>query len=312
MSFGVCDRFSKKIAVVGGGFVGTTFAYAAMIKNIASEILIYDLNTKKAEGEVLDLAHGLPFVETGAIKVAYTYEELRGVDVVVVTAGANQLPGETRPDLVKRNSTIMQDIIRQLDEVVPDAVLLIVSNPVDALTTLATRMSKRPKEKIIGSGTVLDTARLHYLMASYCQVSPHSVSGYILGEHGDTEFAAWSTVQVGGNPIALCHVPREVQQDIELQTRNVAYEIIKRKKATYYGIGLALCEIVESIVLHQRMILPVSCVGHPMAGNIALGLPCIVGQQGIEGYVELVLEEDEKILLEKSKKAVELCLAEVL
>lgn len=305
---------SKKIAIIGSGFVGTSFAYAAMIRNIATEIILYDRNFEKAEGEAMDLDHGLAFVETGGVRAARGYDDLAEADIIVITAGLNQKPGQTRLDLIAENAKIMKEIITELDRAVPEAILLIVSNPVDILTSIAARLSKRPKEKIIGSGTVLDTARLHYLLGKESGVSPHSVGGYILGEHGDSEFVAWSTVDVGGNDSEHMNISPVRRLELERETRDAAYEIIKRKSATYFGIGLALCEIVESIVYDQRMVLSVSVPMHPMVkkDGVALGLPTIIGCSGAEGYVILDLTEEESVLLEKSVATIDQYLRQVL
>lgn len=275
--------------------MGTSFAYAAMIKNIASEILLYDLSFDRAEGEAMDLDHGLMFVETGGVRAVTHMEELSVADIIVITAGVNQQPGESRLDLVKKNAAIMKELIVQLDKCAPESILIVVSNPVDILTTIAKKLSKRHSSKILGSGTVLDTARFRYLLSEQLHVSSHAISGYVIGEHGDSEILAWSTVDVGGSPIEKFSLSRETKEGIEHAVRSAAYEIIKRKRATYYGIGLALCEIVESIVYQQNMILPVSTFLPATLGlgDVALSLPAVVGGEGVREIIELPLTPEE-------------------
>lgn len=309
-----CQRFTKKIGIIGSGFVGTSFAYAAMIKNLASEILLYDVNFDKAEGEAMDLDHGLMFVETGGVKAVKSYEELQDADIIVITAGANQKPGETRMDLVEKNAAIMKEIIAELDKHASHAILIVVSNPVDILTNIAVKLSNRPSCKILGSGTVLDTSRFRYLLSEKFHVSSHSIGGYILGEHGDSEIAAWSTVNIGGKGINGWNITDEEKKNLEDQVRCAAYEIIKRKNATYYGIGLALCEIIESINYQQNMILPVSSLLPESLGfgSVCMSLPAVVSMNGIEKIIDLPLIETEREALKNTAQMLKSILEKVL
>lgn len=253
----------QKAAVIGCGFVGSTIAYTLMQKGLFSEMVLLDANKAKAEGEAMDISHGLPFTHAMDI-YAGEYEDIADASVVIITAGANQKPGETRLDLVQKNAAIMRSIIKEIKRVNCEGILLIVSNPVDILTEVALRESGFPKERVIGSGTVLDTARLKYIISEKLDVDSRNVHAFIVGEHGDSELAAWSCANIYGiklQDFAKMRGYEHFAQDMEevyKGVRDSAYEIIERKGATYYGIGMAAEKIVEAIVRNSHTVAPIS------------------------------------------------------
>lgn len=295
-----------KIVVVGAGQVGATFAFNLMITGLANEIVIIDRNRELAEGHVLDMNHGIQFVPPARI-VAGDYGDCADADVVVVTAGAAQKPGETRLELTQRNTDIFRSIIPAIAAHQP-RVLLIVSNPVDILTYVATRLSGYPETRVIGSGTVLDSARFRYLLGEHCRVDPRNVHGYIIGEHGDSEVPVWSRVTIGGilfqDYCGLCarQCPADLRQEIFEKVKKAAYEVIARKGATYYAIGLSLVRIVGSILRNERSVLPVSVLmkGYLGIRDVCLSLPSIVGSSGVEKTLEVPLEKNEEEQFKKS------------
>jgi len=296
-----------KIAMIGVGAVGASAAYALMISGLAAEIVLIDVNEAKAEGEAMDLMHGSPFVRPVTVR-AGTYADCAGAQIVVITAGSAQRPGETRLDLVKRNADIFGQMIPQIVSAAPDAILLIVSNPVDILTYVSLKLSGLPVNRVIGSGTVLDTARFRALMGHRLNVDPRSVHGYVIGEHGDSEVVVWSRATVAGLPVEdFCHqrgiaYNAMLRDDIGMQVRRAAYEIIARKGATYYAIGLGIRHVVESILRDQNTILTVSALMTGQFGikDICLSLPSIVDHGGVEGVLLPDLSPDELISLQRS------------
>jgi L-lactate dehydrogenase len=302
------QRTPTKIAIVGGaGAVGASAAYALMMSGLASEIVLVDVNQRRAEGEAMDLMQGSPFVQPVTVR-AGTYDDCRNAQIVVITAGAAQKPGETRLDLVKKNSGIFQDMIPQIALAAPEAILLIVSNPVDVLTYAALKYSGFPAGRVVGSGTVLDTARLRALIGQRLEVDPRSVHGYVIGEHGDSEVVVWSRTMVAGMPIhdfceqrhSTCDA--DMQEDIANQVRRAAYEIIERKGATYYAIGLGVRHVVEAMLRDQNTILTVSTqmTGQFGISDICLSLPSIVDHGGVEGVLMPGLSDDELAALRRS------------
>ncbi len=298
---------SRKIAIVGCGFVGAASAFALMESGLFSEMVLIDSDMSKAEGEALDISHGLPFAKPMQI-YAGDYDDVADASLIIVTAGAGQKPGETRLDLVKKNVEIFKSIIPQIAEKNKDAIMLIVANPVDILTYTAAKLSGYPENRVFGSGTVLDTARLKYLLGEHLNVDSRSVHAFIIGEHGDSEIVAWSSANVSGIPISkFCEMRghyehEEAMKSIAENVKNSAYEIIERKKATYYGIAMSVKRICEAIVRDEKSILPVSCIQHGAYGveNIALSLPAIVGKDGIATQVPIQLSEQEAEDLRKS------------
>ena len=307
---------NRKVAIVGCGFVGAASAFALMESGLFSEMVLIDANREKAEGEALDISHGLPFAKPMQI-FAGDYEDISDAAVIVVTAGAGQKPGETRLDLVKKNVGIFKSIIPQIAEHNKDAIMLVVANPVDILTYAAVKLSGYPENRVFGSGTVLDSARLKYLLGEHLQVDPRSVHAFIIGEHGDSEIAAWSSTNVSGIPLHdFCemrgHFEHEkAMKEIAEGVKNSAYEIIERKGATYYGIAMSVRRICEAIVRDEKSILPVSSMQNGDYGisGLALSLPVIVGKDGVEGSVPITLSEKEQEQLKKSadtlKKVIE-------
>ncbi len=291
----------QKAAVIGCGFVGASCAFAMARSGIFSELVLLDVNKAKAEGEAMDMSHGLPF--TRPMKLyAGDYPDLAGCGLIVITAGANQKPGETRLDLVKKNTAIMKSIIDPLVAVNREAILLIVSNPVDILTWVAQKLSGLPSSQVMGSGTVLDTARLKYLLGEHLGVDSRSVHAVIIGEHGDSELPVWSGANVSG--VDLDHFcalrgftdHRENMRRIYEDVRDSAYEIIERKGATYYGIAAAVARIAQCIVGDEHSVMPVSTNLHGLYGvdDLCMSVPAIVGQGGVEQVLEIEMNDEER------------------
>lgn len=297
----------RKAVVVGCGFVGSATAFALMQSHLFSELVLLDVNFDKADGEAKDIAHGIPFA--GAMKVyAGTYDDVADAAVVIVTAGANQKPNETRLDLVHKNVDIFKSIIPEIAKRNFQGILLIVSNPVDILTYAALKLSGLPENRVIGSGTVLDTARLKYQLGQHLSVDSRSVHAFIIGEHGDSEIAVWSSSNVSGIPLNdFCEMRGHYDhvasmKKIAEQVKTSAYEIIAKKHATYYGIAMSVKRICEVIVRNEKSILPVSTMMHGEYGieGIALSMPAIVGLDGVETHVPIVLDEQEREQLQRS------------
>ena len=292
----------SKIAIIGAGAVGATTAYTATLKNLAAEILLIDVNETKEEGEVMDIADGLCLVETGCVKDA-SFKDARDADILVITAGAPQKPGETRLDLVKKNTEIQKSIFKQIGKLKSTAIIIMVANPVDILALVAQKISGLPRQQVFGSGTTLDTMRFRVALAKKLGVSPQSVHGYVLGEHGDSEFVAWSTVTVGGVPAnKIKNLSAKDKQEIEKKVKKEAYEIINRKGATFYGIALVLSDIIEAILYNQHKIMPISSLlleCHGISG-VCLGMPAVLGRNGVEKVWPLPLNAGEKKKLQKS------------
>jgi len=294
------DLYYRKIAVVGCGFVGSATAFSLMQSGMFSEMVLIDIDKNKAEGEALDIAHGLPFAKPMKI-YAGDYKDLEDAYIIVVTAGAAQKPGETRLDLVNKNVAIFKTIIPEIAKYNKDAIMLIVSNPVDILTYAAIKLSGYPENRVFGSGTVLDSARFRYLLGEHLKIDPRSVHAYIVGEHGDSEIAVWSSATIGGMPIhKFCELRgffehREISARIAENVRNSAYEIIEKKHATYYGIAMSVRRICEAISNDEKSILPVSSLQHGNNGvdGLSLSMPAIVGKYGVETQVPLTLDEEE-------------------
>lgn len=296
-----------KVGLVGTGFVGASFAYSLMQQGLANELVLIDVDKARAEGEAMDLNHGLPFV--GPMRIyAGDYSSLAGAEVTVITAGLNQKPGESRLELLGKNAQIMRGIIPEVVKYNPDGLIVIASNPVDIMTYIACQTAELRPGQIIGSGTILDTARFRYLLGDYYQVDPRSVHAYIIGEHGDSELAAWSLANIAGVRLKDFVGPngrgyeQAAMDNILHQTRTAAYEIIQRKKATYYAIGLGLLTIVETILKDRHSVLTVST---PLGGqfgvsDMAISLPSVVGRNGMEEVLNIQLSPEETELFQKS------------
>lgn len=297
----------KKAAIIGCGFVGSSTAFALMQKALFNEIVLIDYNKAKAEGEAMDISHGIPYSHPMDIH-AGDYEELSDAALIIITAGAAQKPGETRLDLINKNVAIMRSIIQNLNKVGVEGILLIVSNPVDILTHVALKESGLPANRVMGSGTVLDTARLKYLISRHLDVDARNVHGVIIGEHGDSEVSAWSLTNISGIPLnQFCELKGHKDHQAGMQrlyesVRDSAYAIIERKGATYYGVAMAVCRIAECIVRDRHTMLPVSVELDNIYGmsGLALSIPSLVGQTGVERVLELPLNEEE---LEKLRES---------
>lgn len=297
----------QKAVMIGCGFVGSASVFALMQSGLFSEIALIDAVPEKAEGEAMDISHGIPFAKQMKI-YAGDYEDVRDAGIVIITAGANQQPGETRLDLVNKNVSIFRKIIPEISGRGFEGILLIVANPVDILTKVAISLSGFPEHRVIGSGTVLDTARLKYELSEHLGVDSNSIHAFIIGEHGDSEIAVFSSANVSGIPLSrFCELRghyqhREAENRIAETVRNSAYEIIERKRATYYGVAMAVRRICEAIVRNEKAILPVSTAMHGEYGieDVVLSMPCILGNDGIEMQVPMVLSEEEEAKLKAS------------
>ena len=298
---------SRKVAVIGTGFVGSSSAFALMESGLFTEMVLIDADKNRAEGEALDIAHGLPFARPMKI-TAGDYDDIVDAAIIVVTAGAGQKPGETRLDLVKKNVAIFQSIIPEIAQRKCEGILLIVANPVDILTQVAVKLSGFPENRVFGSGTTLDSARLKYLLGEHLQVDARSVHAWIIGEHGDSEIVAWSSANVSGVPLSeICEMRghynhKENTKEIAEAVKNSAYEIINRKHATYYGIAMSVKRICEVIMRDEKSILPVSHVIHGIYGieGVSLSMPVIVGADGVESDIPINLNGEEAVKLKNS------------
>ncbi len=296
----------QKCAVIGCGAVGATIAFAITQKSLFSELVLIDSNHAKAEGEAMDISHGLPF--THPMKVyAGDYSDISDCFLIIITAGAAQKPEETRLDMVNKNVEIFKSIIPQIVKYNKEAIILVVSNPVDILTYCTIKLSGYPANRVLGSGTVLDTARLKYRLGRSLCVDSRSVHAFIIGEHGDSELAVWSSANVSGIDLedfhGLCKSCNDINfNDIYKSVRDSAYEVIDRKGATYYGIAMAVMKIIIAIIRDEHSVLPVSCYidGHYGLENICIGVPAIVGNQGIEKVLDIPLSNEESKKLSAS------------
>lgn len=300
----------RKAAVIGCGFVGSSIAFTLMQRATFSELVLLDVNRKKAEGEALDISHGLPYSSPMEI-YAGDYDDVADAGLIVIAAGANQKQGETRLDLIDRNLQIFAQIIPELKKRGCEGILLIVSNPVDILTYAALKMSGFPSERVIGSGTVLDTARLKYLLGRHLDIDARSVHAFIIGEHGDSELAVWSGANVSGVDLNhICELRgfsdyKSEMQRIYTEVRDSAYEIIDRKGASYYGIAMAVARIAESITRDEHSVLPISVLlkGEYGIEGLCLSIPTVVGSMGAENILEIPLSGKEQRALTASAEA---------
>jgi len=298
---------TPKVAVIGTGFVGSTFAYTLTIRGIVSEIVLIDADRKKAEGEAMDLNHGLSLVQP--VKIwAGDYADCKDADIIVISAGAAQRPDEKRLELVHRNFEVFKNIVPQITRYNRNGILLIATNPVDIMTHATLKLSGFPANRVIGSGTILDTSRLRYVLGEHLNIDPRNVHAYIIGEHGDSEVPVWSLANVAGTPLRKFCLKRGAKCDSKLLTslfervKNAAYEIIERKGRTYYAIGLGLTRIVESILRDENAILTVSSLLQSYYGvsDICLSVPSIVNREGIKSVLKLPLSKNELESFRKS------------
>lgn len=300
----------RKAVMVGCGFVGSASVFALMQSGLFSEIVLIDADKNKAEGEAMDISHGIPFASPMKI-YAGDYDDVTDAAIVIVSAGAGQKPGETRLDLVHKNVNIFKSIIPEIAKRNFEGILLIVANPVDILTQVAIKLSGLPEERVIGSGTVLDSARLRHQLGEHLSVDSRSVHAFIVGEHGDSEVVAWSSANVSGVELSkICEMRghykhKENAEEIAEKVKNSAYDIINKKHATYYGIAMSVRRICEVIMRDEKSILPVSHIMHGAYGidGVALSMPAIVGRNGIETDIPIELGEEEVQKLKESADA---------
>jgi L-lactate dehydrogenase len=292
----------KKIVLIGTGFVGMSYAYSLLNQGVGNELVLIDVNREKAEGEAMDLNHGLAFAPSAMLIKAGDYADCEDADLVVITAGAAQKEGQTRLDLLKINANIMRSITREVIASGFDGIFLIATNPVDVLTQVVLEESQWSKNRVFGSGCTLDTARLRHEIGKRLKVDSRNIHGFVLGEHGDSEFVAWSKMTVSVKPIAdVIDESPDINwsdlDEIHAKVRDAAYEIIKRKKATYYAIGIALVRITKAVLDDENLILPVSSLvenEYPEAAGVCIGLPTKVNRQGIAHILTLKLNEQER------------------
>jgi L-lactate dehydrogenase len=296
-----------KVGIVGAGMVGATAAFALVMQGEASEIVLVDVNRARARAEAEDIAHAIPFASPAIVR-AGEYADLDGAGVVILSCGVSQKPGETRLALLERNAGVFRQVVGQVMAVCPGAILLVASNPVDLMTQITTRLSGLPPGRVIGSGTILDTARFRWLVGRHLGISPGSVHGYVLGEHGDSEVLAWSSARAGSVPLesfaAQVSAPltEDVRQRIDTGVRGAAYTIIEGKGATWYGIGGGLARIVAAIAGDEQAVLSVSVVEQEVLGvpDVALSLPRTVGSEGVSATLWPELSEGEESALRRS------------
>ena len=307
----------QKCAIIGCGFVGATIAFALTQKSLFSELVLIDSNHAKAEGEAMDLSHGLPFAHPMKV-YAGDYKDIADCYLIIITAGTAQRPNETRLDMVHKNVEIFKSIIPNIAGYNNSAILLVVSNPVDILTYCTIKLSGFPAGRVLGSGTVLDTARLKYHLGQQLCVDSRSIHAFIIGEHGDSELAVWSSANVSGIDLedfhGLCSSCREVSFNQTYENvRDSAYEVIERKGATYYGIAMAVTKIVLAIIRDEHSVLPVSGYvdGHYGLSDLCIGVPSIVGSNGIEKVLDIPLNEEENERLINSVKTLKKVISEL-
>lgn len=299
------DNF--KVSFIGCGKVGMTSAYTLFLNGIANEIVLLGRCADTLVGEQLDLEHALSFVSATTIKATEKYEDIANSDIVVVTAGVSQKPGDTRLDLAEKNKAIMANIIPEVVKHAPEAIIVIVSNPVDVLTYQAYSMAKLPKGQIFGTGTLLDTSRFRFHVSEFLKVNPRSIHAYILGEHGDSSFPVVHHAMIGGQPLSAMpeYSEAKIQQAYQ-NTRDAAYKIIASKGSTYYAIAVAVTKVITTILKDARSVLPVSIPLHGQYGHhgVAISVPCVVGRNGVEEILETKLSWREKKQLDASVKKI--------
>jgi L-lactate dehydrogenase len=302
------DRLTK-ISIIGAGNVGSTFAYTLMLSGLASDIVLVDINKKKSEGEVMDLNHAMPFSSPANISSG-NYDDCKSSDIVVITAGLAQKPGETRLQLVEKNMEIFKTVVPAISKAAPEAIIIVVSNPVDILTYVTLKVSGLPKERVIGSGTTLDTARFHFELGNAFGIDPRNVHAYIIGEHGDSEVPIWSLANVAGVrltdfcPLCGMNYDQKAMDKLFEKTKTAAYKIIEAKGATYYAIASGTLQIVESILRNEKSIMTVSTFVEDYYGvsDVCISIPAIISRDGIKEFIKLALSDDEADAFRRSAK----------
>jgi L-lactate dehydrogenase len=296
-----CD--SRKVGIIGLGKVGITAAYSLLLSHAVDELVLVSRSIDKVEGEKLDLEHGLPFLDNATITASDSYEALHDCDVVIITAGVAQNPGQSRLDLVKENKKIITELAQEIIPYVQNSVIIVVSNPVDILTYHLASLLKLPKGRVLGTGTMLDTARFRFHLGQLLNIHPRSIHAYVLGEHGDSSFPTLSGSSVGGQPLDdFPNYSVEKANEAFVQTRQAAAQIIKAKGATYYAIGVVISNLVTCILHDQRSVLPVSVPIEDYYGQsqLSVSVPCIIGRGGVEQILKIKLSDSEQELFKKS------------
>lgn len=311
-----CDD-SKKVAIVGVGMVGMSYAYAMLNQNICDELCLIDINKERAQGEAADLSHGLPFAPSSMKIYSGDYTDCTDMDLIVICAGVPQLDGETRRDLLQKNYKVFKTIVKPIVENGFGGVFLVASNPVDVMTKAVLELSGFPPERVLGSGTSLDTARLRYMMSDYFKINPRNVHAYVMGEHGDSEFVAWSSAMLSVLPVKELdsHGPDMMAEldEIAVNVRESAYKIIKAKKATYYGIGMVLARLTRAILSDENSIFTISAYLNGEYGEkgIYIGVPALINRDGVRKILEIPLDEEEKQKFSESAAVIREMLDEI-
>lgn len=303
----------NKVTIVGAGMVGSTVAYSLILQDLVDEIALIDLNTELVHAQVMDLEHSVPFIGRTDVKVG-DYDDCADSAVAVITCGAAQKPGETRLDLVQKNAAIIKNVVPAIFEKNPDIILVMVTNPVDVLTHLAISLFPDKKDHIMGTGTILDSARFRHLIGKELDIDPKSIHAYILGEHGDSEFPVWSTATIGNMKLGTCNrIDPQNKDRIFTEAKSAAYTIIEGKQSTYYAIGAGCAHLIQAIVRNKKSVLPVS---HLMEGaygiaDVCLSMPTIVGRDGIAGRLCIELDDTEKEHLHKTAEVLKKTFASI-
>lgn len=310
---------NRKIALIGTGMVGMSYAYAMLNQNVCDELVLIDVNKDRAIGEAMDLNHGLAFSGSNMKIYAGSYHDCRDADIVTICAGVAQKPGESRLDLLKRNAIVFQSIIEPVTASGFNGIFLVATNPVDIMTRITCTLSGFNPRRVLGTGTALDTARLRYLVGDYLKIDPRNVHAYVMGEHGDTEFVPWSQAMVATKSVTeLCEESKgeycsSELENISEEVRTAAYKIIEAKNATYYGIGMALTRITKAILGDEHSVLTVSAMlrGEYGQSGVFVGVPCIINQNGIQRVLSLKLNEEELQQMEMSCQTLKRCYEEL-
>ena len=307
---------NKKVVIIGVGMVGMSFAYAMLNQNICDELVLIDIDKTRAWGEAADLSHGLPFAPSSMKIRDGEYEDCSDADVVVICAGAPQNDGETRRDLLQKNYRVFKSIVKPVVSSGFSGVFLVASNPVDIMTQVVYELSGFPSSRVIGSGTSLDSARLKYLMSDYFKVNPRNVHAYVIGEHGDSEFVSWSNAYISVKSLSELEKDNdkltEDMKKLAAEVRDSAYEIIKAKRATYYGIGMVLARLTRAILFNENSVFTVSTLlrGEYGEKGIYIGVPCVLNRNGIREVLEMTLSENEKKSFSASAQIIKEMLSE--
>lgn len=299
---------NRKVVLIGTGLVGMSYAYALLNQNVCDELVLIDIDKKRAQGEAMDLNHGLAFSGSNMKIYAGEYTDCQNADIVAICAGVAQKPGESRIELLKRNAHVFDSIIAPVTQSGFDGIFLIATNPVDIMSYITCRLSNFPHNRVLGTGTALDTARLRYLLGEYFSIDPRNIHAYVMGEHGDSEFVPWSQAMIATKPVlSLCEDKdgrycQEEMEKIGIQVRDAAQKIIEAKRATYYGIGMAMVRITRAILGNESSVLTVSAMMEGQYGqdNVYAGAPCIVNRQGVSQIIELDLNQKELAKFEES------------